>query len=121
MLTPQGAQGMEVTAAEVGMKGNAEESGVPALPPSTHSKLCCSLGCREKLRHEAMCWLGPGNALRWETQLGSREFLRHPKMVNQVLTLWETGFWGFLSEAHIALLCRPHSAFRVLQILDSPG
>lgn len=68
-----------------------------------------------------MCGLDLGNAARWETQVGSREFLRHPRMDSHVLTLWDADFYGFFSKAHMTVLCRPHGAFRVLQILDSPG
>lgn len=48
-----------------------------------------------------MCGLGPENAVRWETQSGSRQPLRHPRMENHVLTLWETGFC-LLSEVSLA-------------------
>lgn len=43
--------------------------------------------------------LGPGKAARRETWSGSRHFLRHPRMDNQILTLWETVFCGFLCYA----------------------
>lgn len=53
--------------------------------------------------------LGPGKAARWETWSGSRLFLRHPRMDNQILP-----FGRLISVVSFARHCA-HSAFRDLQ------
>lgn len=116
MPTPQGAQDTSA-----GMKGwcRGVRCTSSASQYSLQAVLLSWLQGGTEARSHMSSW--PGNAVSWETQLGSRQFLRHPRMDNHILTLWETGFCSFLSKAHMTVLCRPHSAFRIPQILDSPG